>query len=103
VVISKDEAISKLREVRDLNIQIKHIDRRILEFRSRLEYQGIRYTDMPKPPKGSNKESPFTKVFERIEMLQEEKTELLVEIDILMEPFFILKDMYFKILCFRYE
>lgn len=100
--ISKDEAIEKLKRVRDINIQIKHLDRRIIELRSRLEYHGIRYTDMPKTPHGSYIENQFAKHLERIEMIEEEKTNLLFEIDVLMEPFFVLKDYLYKTLCFRY-
>lgn len=100
--ISKDEAILKLKKVRDINIQIKHIDRRITEFRSRLEYSGIRYTDMPKSPKGSYKENAIDKCLERIEILEEEKTELLLEIDITMEPFYSLPENLYKVLCLKY-
>ena len=92
--------ISKLDEVRKLKFQIKLLDEKIKEFRSKLENKGINYSDLPKL-KGFKNNFIELQVEKLIE-LERKQYHLQSEIDEILNEFSKLPELPYKVVYYRH-
>ena len=100
--LSRAEVTKNLRKIRNLKLQVEKIDNRIEVLKSRAEYPGVQYSDLPKPPKDNNS-NVFQKYMEQKEKLEIDKLDLENKIFELEKLFSNLEKLYYDILYAKYS
>jgi chaperonin cofactor prefoldin len=100
--LSRAEVTKNLRKIRSLKLEVKKIDTRVEMLKSRAHYPGVKYSCLPKPPKGDNI-SIVHKYVEQMEKLAIDKLNLEDEIFELEKVFSGLDKLYYDIIYAKYS
>lgn len=100
--LSRAEVTQKLRKIRSLKLENEQINNRIKILKSRTEYPGTKYSDLPKPPRNNNL-SAIQKYIEQIEKLEIDKLELENQIFELEKHFSCLEKLWYEIIYLKYS